>query len=117
MTMNGILSGVGNFRTYKDYLVTIPANAWAAGTGGQDGYVNTVLQSTISPDITIDANTVFDVIPTNVTTGALGAFARINAAESVQVTEDNVTVGAIKFYALSNAPAADITVRIRIYWY
>lgn len=115
--MKGIVSSVGNFPTYKDYDMTILASDWVAATGGQDGYINTVLASTISQDLGITANTRFALIPHQPTTGYLGSFGKINAAESTTTTVEGETVGCIKLYAINEAPTSDLTVTIRVFWY
>lgn len=115
--MKGIVSSVGNFPTYKDYDMPVLAADWTAATGGQDGYINTILAEDISQDLGITANTRFALIPQQPSTGYLGSFGKINAAESTTTTVEGETVGCIKLYALNEAPSEDIMMTLRVFWY
>lgn len=120
--MKGILSGIGNFPTYKDYSMTIPANAWEAGAQGTDSFTNEIFEDVISPDLKITDLTNFAIIPNGTTTSYLGSYGKLNVAESCLITvyhegEETEEVGAIRFYALNQAPSQDINVTLRVYWY
>lgn len=110
----GILGGSARGTAYVDYDITISAKTgevsnWTLSTpNGQTCYTQTILTSDISPNLYIDGNTDFQLIPRmeTITQWGLEQFGWLSAAES--------TAEGIKVYSMTGQPSFDIPVTLRV---